>query len=499
MTRTATASLPRRILAAGVGALTLAAVGVAAARTQPRPGAVLGFTAAHRARVTGATLVCPDIRQLPNALTTFVVVGTGLPGPGQVTMTPAGDPGAVPDRLLGAGQLAGSYRGPVTGPVVLSANGALAASLVAEQLSLSNVGINRGWADVRCSPPQAQQWFLGAATAQGDTPVLTLVNPDPVPALVNVTVLTPAGPANAPAGQGIAVAPDAAVHLPLASLAPGAVATAVEVSTVAGETAAAVRDVRVSGLTTLGTDWVPEQAAPATTVVVAGIPGVIAGLPAARVLVLADPGAENATVTITTTTTAGTFVPSGLSSVTIPAGSVRRIDLSGPVGRSPATVTVRSAGSGPAVPVLAGALASVRSPVTGLSEFAYLGAGTPLAGPALEPANPVTSREDSVLELSAPQGAATVTVSRPAVGSTPAFSLPVAIPAGRAVEVSLRHYGWLGEAATVTPEPGSGPVYAARIIEDQGLFGPLVTAIGLVGAPPELVVPAAVPGPVPGG
>lgn len=499
MNRAAPASVARRVLAAAVGALTLTAVGVVATRTQPRPGAVLGLTAAHRARVTGAILVCPDIRQIPNTLATFVVAGTGLPGPGQLTMTPGGDPGATPVRLLGPGQLAATYRGPVTGPVVLHARGALAASLVAEQLSLSNRGLNRGWADVRCSPPQAQQWFLGAATAQGDAPVLTLVNPDPVPALANVTVLTPAGTANAPAGQGVAVPPDSAVHLALASLAPGAVATAVEVSTVAGETAAAVRDVRVAGLTTLGTDWVPAQPAPASTVVVAGIPGVIAGQPAARVLVLADPGTVNATVTVTTTTTAGTFVPSGLSSVTVPAGSVRRIDLAGPVGQSPATVTVRSAGSGPAVPVLAGALVSVRSPVTGLSEIAYLGAGTPLAGPALEPENPVTAHEDSVLELSAPQRAATVTISRPAQGSTPAFSLPVAIPAGRVVEVSLRHYGWLGNAATVTPQPGSGPVYATRIIEDQGLFGPLVTAMGLVGAPPEVVVPAAGPGPVPGG
>ncbi|MHB8341012.1 MAG: DUF5719 family protein [Mycobacteriales bacterium] len=484
----------------------LAGLGTAAVLTQPPPPPTSVVALEHpraagldlvRAPADGQTLVCPDVRRIPGTLDTVVVVGTADPGPGAVDLLPASGPPKSPQRLLSAGQLTASYRGPLTGPLVVKATGPLAGALVAEQLSRANKTADRGWADDRCEPPRAVQWFVGPGTGVGDDPVVTLANPDDVPALVDINVLTPAGPADDPQGQGVAIAPHSVSRIPLTTLAPGATATAVQVSTVSGRVAAAVRDVRTNGLIPLGTDWVPVADGPHPQVVVAGVPGMINGTPPARTLILANPGTTDTTVTVETVTGNGEYVPTGLSAVVVPAGTVRTVDLGSAVGPTPATAVITT--STPSTAVLAGVLVDAASTYTGIHEIAYLGAAQPLAGPALVPENPIAAEVDSVLELSAPGATAAVTVTIPGGGGRPGRSFQVGVPPGRSIEVSLRHDGVVGGPVTVTPVPGSGPVYAVRVIEERGALGPLIAAFGLVGSPPLVTIPPVRPAPFSGG
>lgn len=474
----------------------LAGVGVAAVLTQPPPPPTSLAALQHPqaagldpvlAPADGRTLVCPDVRRIPGTLDTVVVVGTADPGPGAVDLLPASGPPQSPKRLLSAGQLTAAYRGPLTGPLIVKATGPLAGALVAEQLSRANKTADRGWSDDRCEQPRVVQWFVGPGTTVGEDPVVTLANPDSVPALVDISVLTPAGPADDPQGQGVALAPNSVSRIPLTTLAPGAAATAVEVTTVSGRVAAALRDVRTNGLIPLGTDWVPVATGPAPQVVVAGVPGLVNGSQPGRTLILANPGPNDATVSVQTVTGNGEYVPTGLASIAVPAGTVRTVDLGAAVGATPATAIVTT--QGPSAAVLAGVLVDAASTVTPIHEIAYLGAAQPLAGPALVPENPIAAAVDSVLELSAPGPTAAVTVGIPGGGGRPARSFQAGIPPGRAIEVSLRHQGLLGGPVTVTPVPGSGPVYAVRVIEERGALGPLIAAFGLVGSPPLVSIP----------
>lgn len=469
----------------------LLAIGAMAAVTCPRPGpaaAVQVRAGGGSAGAVRASVVCPDLRTIPGTLTTTVAAGAGTPGPGSVTLLPAaGQAGGPGVPLLTAGQQVGTYSGPLTGPLVLQAQGPMAGSLVAEQLSRGNKTADRGWAEARCEPPRAEQWFVGAGTAPGDDPQLVLANPADYPAVTDVTVLTPTGISDTSAGHNIALAPHTVTRLRLATLAPDVDATAVRVTTSTGQVSAAVRDVRSSGETLLGTDWVPTSSA-AARLTIPGLPGTVAGKPPTRTLLIADPGASDATVKVEITGPRGTFVPTGLDAVPVAAGALRAIDLSGRLGNGAAAVSVTS--DDPAVRVVAGVMVDAASTKgTKIHEFTYLGPAAPLQGAALIPLVRTAGDADSTLVLSAPREAVSLTlVVRPQGGPETRRALTIA--AGTTFTQSLRALNVAeGSTVTVLPDPGSPPLFGARLIAEDGSLGPLLSAFTLLGSPPQQRVP----------
>ena len=468
-------------------------------------GALVGGTPAHRGsaestsqsvEVIGATAVCPDLRQRPPDLGTRVSVGAApLPAgrkasPGTITAVRVSDLSqGQPVPVTAPGQV-GVALGKTTNDdgLIIAATGELAAGLEVEQVSRGEKGAERGLAGLRCDPPQRESWFVGGATNVGDTTSLVLVNVDDTPATVDVTIFTAKGPADPRLGQGLTVQPHGRLIISLDTLAPDRGLLAIHVLSRRGRVAAGVRHSRTDGQRPLGVDWVPRTQAPSTSVVVPGIPEG----PGARTLMISNPGVDDATVSVRVTAFDGQFVPSDLSSLSVPAGTTVAARLESVTDTSTVTASITSDGA----PVIAGAFVEDGS-TSGIRDFSYTGGTQPLSGPALLTDLSINRPTESSLILSAPGDAANVLVTPITVigvaGKPPAARL-VPVPAGRVRTLKLSTFYPPGTktllAVEVTALPGSGPVYAVRYLKEHGTHGPLVTLLDLQGPAQRVVRPA---------
>jgi len=204
---------------------------------------------------------------------------------------------------------------------------------------------------------------------------------------------------------------------------------------------------------------------------VAGVP---AGAGERRLQVLA-PGAADAIVRVRLLAADGSFIPAGLDVIEVAAGTVGDVDLA-PHAREAAVAVELTADT----PVTAGVLARVGTSRE-QPELAYTAATSELTErlPGVLALAAVDGAAAAELLLAAPDGAATVRVTPlpPAVGSPSTVS----VPAGGQVAVNLRSVSATPTfAVTVTPEGGSGPVYASRVLSETDTRGPMVTVSPLV-------------------
>jgi Family of unknown function (DUF5719) len=180
------------------------------------------------------------------------------------------------------------------------------------------------WAGaITCLAPVASQWFVGATADVTSKGTLTLVNSGLGKALISVTVFTENGPQ---ADQLFAVKANSFTSIQLATLAPGSQSLAIHVLPQTGRVNAFVTDERGRGLQTLGGDTVNSLESPAKNLVIPAIPqqtGKNSSLPhTLRILIPGDVGAP---INVEITSTDGTFSPSGIDGMMIPAGKV--VDL----------------------------------------------------------------------------------------------------------------------------------------------------------------------------
>lgn len=443
---------------------------------------------AQHVEVVGATVVCPDLRQQAGVLATRVSVGSGLLPAGRqstggtvsarrVTQQET----AVDLAVTKAGQVAVNLgTGTTKDGVVVTASGDLAAGLEVEQVTRGERGINRGLAGLRCEAPKPDLWFEGGSTMLGNETTLVLANVDDTPASVDIDLFTSKHPVSAPGSQGIVLQPHTRREIPLDTLAPDEDLLALHVQATRGRVAAAVRHALKTLRATEGVDWVPETQPPAKQVVV---PGFASGR-GLRALYVTNPGTDDATVSVQVTTQDGQFVPAGDNAVDVPAGRTVSVRLDNITGSSALAATVTSDGA----PIIAGGFAKdyQEGPVR---EFAYTAGALPLSGPALVTDVVINRPTESSLILSAPQSAATVTVTPVPVlgqsGAKPSGPKTVRIPAGRTAVLGLSTFFRPGAdaqlAVEVRPATGSGPVYAARYLREHGAHGPLTTLLVLEG------------------
>lgn len=474
----------------------LLAVGLTAGGlTAPDRSADAARATSDAVEVVGSTAVCPDLRQ-SSTLATRVSVGSD---PLPVGRTFTG--GAVSARRMSGGP---GERVGVTQPgevsvglgtsidkdgLVVGATGSLAAGLEVEQVTRGEEGLNRGLANLRCDAPRTDLWFVGGATLVGDTSLLVLVNVDDTPTTLDISVFaapSKAGPLNPrpTLGQGITVAPHSRQVINLDTLAPDRNQLTLHIVCRRGRIAAGVRHGRVGGTTSLGVDWVPRSTPPATRVVVPGLPQG----PGTRALLIANPGVDDVSVTVTVTTSGGQFVPEGYSDITIPASTTGALRLDPLVAASPLTASITSTGG----PIVAGAFIQDRQ-IGPVRELAYTASTAPLSGPALMTDLVINRPTESTLLLTAFGAPATVVVSPIRVlGTRGALPEPktVTVPADRTVSLKLStFYPPATEtklALEVRPLAGSGDVYAARYLRERGAHGPLSTLLDLQG-PAQLV------------
>ena len=186
----------------------------------------------------------------------------------------------------------------------------------------------------------------------------------------------------------------------------------------------------------------------------------------------------------------GAFTPAGLDVIEVRAGSVAEVDIAEHTGGEPVTVELESD-----VPVTAGLLARVTGEEGDLGEIAYAAATEPLSAtqPGVVPLVRHSDAVRSTLLLTAPGDAAVVTL-RPLQDDGLGTATEVRLPAGSQVEVDLSTVSDAEQLAlVVAPQPGSGPVLAARQVTESGTRGPLVTSSPVTPGRYAVTVPRVVP------
>ncbi|MGN6613297.1 MAG: DUF5719 family protein [Angustibacter sp.] len=370
-----------------------------------------------------------------------VVIGNGA------SAVTADRPGSGALRVQAATSTAGSV--PVT------ATGAAASGLVAEQLTRTAKGDERGVSSATCLAPADDQWLVGGGTDVGRRGRLVLANPHDAPADVTVDVLTTDGAATRTPGSTVAVPPRSRVVLLLDALAAKATSPVVHVRSAGGSVTAVLSDTYLDGTTPRGIDDVVAAMPPSTQTLVPGV-----RVDGRALLRLAVPGDAEAVVQLTALGRTGAAeLPDG-GVVRVPAGATRDVSLASlPKGDYGLKVVSD-------VPVVAGAWVERRT--DGAGEFAWSASSGPVTSLAgLAQADAADGARTDVV-LTAPRQDAHLDVVTVAADGT-ASTRRVDVAAGTTQVVSVSGTVWL------RPASGSGQVVAARFTEVDDPAGPLVT------------------------
>lgn len=466
-----------RFVLLGLVLLALAATGAVAWVTGP--------TAVGAAPAAGQPQLAPvisAIRACPAPGTGRVAVfaaSAGDTGRAQLIPAPAaGAAAAAPraittqsDRLwLSRIHLPAAPRKQPTA-VIVDAAGAIAQGLDVEQTSYPPVG-SAGHVDgVQCSQPGTDFWFLGPGPASSANLKMYLVNPDNRAAAADVEIFTDTGPLQGNTDTGIAVPPGGSVVQSIRTFIKGARVVSLHVRTSVGRIAAAVREAGV---------WWRAASAPATQVVIPGLPGSGTG----RRLYLVDPGGNDAQVHVRAVTPAGSYEPAGAGGIAVPAGSVISLDLPSLNG-IPAGLRLTSA-----VPVTAAMLVGDR---------AFAAAAPPIDQQGVVADNVAGKGIRASVVLSAPAAAARVRITAVGPSGPLGAARLVSIRARHSADIKLvvprlarglRH----GFAIVISPLRGSGPVFAGRVLTARPrgsveLITPVLSAPMSVALPPISAAP----------
>jgi len=348
---------------------------------------------------------------------------------------------------------------PVLGGVVINATGSMAAGLEAEQVT------DAGRTGLRCDSPGTDFWFVGPGKFTVRTIRLYLMNPGDQPADVNVEAFTDAGPLQGNTDTGVAVAPHSAVMQSLNTMLKGSRVVALHIRTSVGQVTAALHE--NTGKASGGI-WLPAAQVPADQVVVPGLPAT-AGT---RQLYVAVPGTQDAHITLTAVTSRGSYQPTGGSGLDIPGGSAVAISLPSLAG-VPGAIKVSAN-----VPVTASAV--VPGGPSG-SPGAFTAAYPPLQQQGVVAMDRTGHGRIAELVLSAPLAAASAKIVEVAVGQDGQTQASQ----GKVVQVKAKHTlvvqlsrapgsaKGTAFALLITPQAGSGPLYAGRVVAGTGQGGAL--------------------------
>lgn len=244
-----------------VGAVVAVLVGSAAAALAtylPVVGAAPeGRTVTPSAAVV--QLVCPG---------GVVAVGAGgaadaVTAIGSPTRTSGGGTAARRTARLSDGTIQGTH---ASAPRLVTGG----ATVVAAQSQVVTTGDATGFVASACRAPGSGAWFAAGATTTGRVQVLLLTNASRVPSSVTTAVWTERGAMAATAGA-VQVPARSTRAIPIASLAPGAAAIALHVTSTGGLITASIEQRVVRGLESGGVDLSGATTAPATVQVVPGV------------------------------------------------------------------------------------------------------------------------------------------------------------------------------------------------------------------------------------
>lgn len=440
----------------------------------PGSGPVTGgsFAEASAPASTGSghvTLTVP----VPSAEGQLAPPAVTTPQPGQLTVKAIKTAPAQPKKAATLPTMAGG-RVPTSraaGGVFVSAAGANAQGFDVEQLG------GGGRPTARCQAPGSDFWFVGPEATTTQTQ-LYLMNPDGAPADARVDVQTDSGPLLGTPDSGILVPPHEMIVQNLDRLVHAARAVALHVTTTSGRVVAALRE--TDKLSRPGI-WLPAAADPATSQVLTGLPDVTG----TRKLYITVPGSKAAKISVTAVSPRGSYQPTGGNGINL-------------LGKLTTSVSI---------PALSGFPGSIKItsnvPVTAVLEVsggpsgapgAFVTASGPITEQGVVAASPVGPAGTTDLVLSAPGQAASVRIAHAVPGQalTGQQGRVVHIGAKSATMVAIKLPKREAHAPVValliTPEPGSGPVYAARIAKSRGAVQDVLPVLS---APTRITLPPA--------
>ncbi|MEU8787120.1 DUF5719 family protein [Streptomyces sp. NPDC048637] len=341
--------------------------------------------------------------------------------------------------------------------LVGAADGTLAPGWTVQQTSSVAAGAGRGLLGLSCTTPDTTFWFPGVSTATDRQDYVHLTNPDATPAVVDLELHGKDGSLAGSAGEDISVPPHATVPVLLSTLTTTPTTNAsLHVVAREGRVGAAVQ----ASDSKLGSDWLPPAADPSPSVV---LPGVPKDATSVRLVALA-PGESDADLKVQLATPTGLITPAGLETLHLKSGMTTAVDLKDLTkGEAGSLVLTPSDGDSKA-PVTA-ALRVTRGKGA-KQEMAFI----PATRPVEKRATAADNRDrGSTLSLVAPEkgkdAKVKVTASAGSGGGTPATKT-YTVKGGTSLDVEPpRPQGLKGTyALTVEPEPGSGPVHAARML-----------------------------------
>jgi hypothetical protein len=440
------------------------------------------------APVTTRTMVCPQINGAASDVRTNAVVAD-LAG---ALTPPSSSRGKVTATVIGGAKRTTTPLAvhPVTivrsvpkrnETIAVNASGSVAASIAADEQSLVTGGRNRGLYGVECAGPQTDWWFVGADGRVGFGDDLVLADPSATAASVALSLWSAKGPVTNTQVDMVRVPAGGVTTIAIAKIAPDQASLAIHVHASSGSVTAALLDRRSDALNSNGGDYIPPTRAPARSAVV---PGFAAGAGPRR-LMLTDPGALDATVSLRLVTRSGSFVPAGDQQVVVHAGRTTVVKLDRAFAGSTGAVTFTS--TRPVVASgLSEAIARRQRP-----DLVWLAATEPVEKSAAVATGRAPYGGGCRLLLSAPAGAATVEVRTPTGSHT-----TIKVPAGRSVAVDVTSVisGTKAHPAAVSwpfvvTVTGPEPVYGVRELASAGTHGPLVTSEPLVDLPAPLRLP----------
>ena len=158
-----------------------------------------------------------------------------------------------------------------------------------------------------CLAPGTSHWFSGVAATEDDRTELILTNADDAQAQVDLRFYGPAGRVVVPGSPGLVVEARSTRSVSLTSLVRAVGPLGVLVQSSQGRVSAVAKRTRSDGRTPIGADWQVPAGAPATTVVIPGVPEGVGG----RQLVVTNPTERRASVQVQVLGLQGPYAPSG--------------------------------------------------------------------------------------------------------------------------------------------------------------------------------------------
>lgn len=393
------------------------------------------------AKLTSSLVVCPSARSgSPDAA---VSTASGASGP--LTVLASGGSSTV--------QVRNATPTPVTGPDALVVKGS-------DRLAPGLVALRSGTAPVTalaCPAPSSDQWFTGVGARADHDSVIELVNPDPGPAVADITLLG-TKTFSSRRLRGITIPGHKTITLDLGVLAPRRPLLTAHVVVSRGRLAVDVLD----STTDLGThktlsEWLPRQLAPATDNELVGLP-VGQGT---RTLQLANPGTSVVRAEVEIVTGDTSFAPKGLKPVSVQPGTTAEVPMTqvlGPALRDGA-VGVSVQADGPVTASLVTSLATDRV-LTVPDETVQHEAATLV--PVVGRPGPKHPQVTAALLLSADAAGSALVTAYDATGAQ-VLHQRVAEQQGRTVTIALPK-----GTAFVDVLPQGTPVRGAVVVAGQG-------------------------------